>query len=309
MPISEDVIRVAIRLLLDREPLGPGEVTGFATRCADVGALRRELLGSEEFERLHPDLARAEHPAPVIVPIHDGLRVVVDLSDHAAGAAIARRAYEVNELEFVRRVVQAGQSVVDGGAHAGLFTVTMAARVGRTGRVHAFEPAARQLAWLEASVTESAVADRVSIHRAALADRAGAGELMAASRTFNPGAAWLRRAGQPVPPGHVGETVEAVALDGIAGLTRPVSFIRLDVEGAEALALRGAFRILAADRPVLLVEVHVDRLPLVSGETAASMLAELRALGYSAHLLGAAEAGPAISDLPACGTHAVVFLP
>jgi hypothetical protein len=60
---------------------------------------------------------------------------------------------------------------------------------------------------------------------------------------------------------------------------------------------------------VLLIEVHVDRLPHVSGQTAESMLAELRALGSSTHSLGAGEPGPAISGLPASGTHTVVCLP
>jgi FkbM family methyltransferase len=308
MPVPEDVIASAIRLLLDREPVS-GEIEALAVRSPDLRALRRELLASDEFERLHPDLARSESPAPVIVPIGESVRLVVDLSDHAVGVPIARRAFERNELEFVRRTVRPGQRVIDGGAHAGLYTVTMARLVGAAGRVEAFEPVARHAAWLESSVGESSVRDRVRIHRRALADRSGVGEMVTHVRTFNPGAAWLRAPGEHVPSGSAGERVQTVALDDLRDLPRPVAFVRLDVEGAEGLVVRGAARLLAADRPVLLIEVHVNRLPRISGLTASSMLGELRAQGYRLHVLGAGALGAPIEELPGRGTHPVVCLP
>ena len=140
MPVSASAVAAAIRLLLDREPESPLELGAIAAQCADMPALRRHLLASEEFERLHPDLARAEAHAPVVVTLDDGVRIVVDLSDHAVGVPIARRMFERNELDFVTRTVRAGQHVVDGGAHAGLYAFTMARLVGPSGSVHAFEP-------------------------------------------------------------------------------------------------------------------------------------------------------------------------
>jgi FkbM family methyltransferase len=308
MPVPEDVVASAIRLLLDREPVG-GEALALAAGCRDVAALRRELLASDEFERLHPDLARTEHPAPVIVPVDEGVRIVVDLSDHAVGVPIARRAFERNELDFVRRTIRPGQHVIDGGAHAGLYTVTMAQLVGPAGSVEAFEPIARHAAWLESSVGESGVRDRVRIHRTALADRSAVGEMVTCVRSFSPGAAWLRPSTVRVPSGYAGEQVQTVALDDLEDLRRPVAFVRLDVEAAEGLVLRGAPRLLAADRPVLLVEVHVDRLPRVSGLTSSLLLEGLRALGYRLHALSAGEPGARIGELPAHGTHPVVCLP
>ena len=308
MPVPEDVVASAIRLLLDREPQR-AEVEALAARSGDLSALRRELLASEEFERLHPDFARAEQPAPVIVPVDESTRVVVDLSDHAVGVPIARRAFERNELDFVRRTVRRGQNVIDGGAHAGLYTVTMAGLVGDAGRVDAFEPVARHAAWLESSVAESSVGDRVRVRRAALADRSGIGEMVTCGRTFSPGLAWLKPAAEQVPSGHTGERVQTIALDDLEDLPRPVAFLRLDVEGAEGLVLRGAGRLLAADRPVLLVELHVDRVPRISGLDPSSIFDALHAIGYRVHALGAGEQGLLIQDLPAHGTHPVVCLP
>ncbi len=308
MPVPEATVASAIRLLLDRDPLNAEEVSALARRCADVSALRRDLLASEEFERRHPDLARAETAATVIVPIADGMRVIVDLSDHAIGVPIARRAFERNELQFVSRTVRPGQHVVDGGAHAGLYTLAMARIVGASGSVQAFEPVARHAAWLEASVAESGAGAIVRVNRAALTDQSGRGEMVVAERTGNPGAAWLRPPGSSLPPAHAAEPVRTVALDELE-LPRPVSFVRLDVEGAEGLALRGARRLLASDRPTLLVEMHADRIREVSGVETCEMLAELRAAGYRAHRLGAGAAGEVVDSLPESGAHPVVFLP
>lgn len=49
------------------------------------------------------------------------------------------------------------------------------------------------------------------------------------------------------------ETVRIARLDDLVPIGRPVSFVKIDIEGYELLALRGAVRILR-DRPVVLFE-------------------------------------------------------
>jgi FkbM family methyltransferase len=301
-------VEAAIRLLLDREPESALELAAIAAQCADRPALLRHLLASEEFERLHPDLARAEAPSPVVVTLDDGVRIVVDLSDHAVGVPIARRMFERNELAFLGRSVRAGQHVVDGGAHAGLYALTMARLVGPSGSVHAFEPIGANAAWLDAGVRENAAEAHLHVCRAALTDRSGTAEAFVARRTFNPGSARLRGPGESPLPGHDVVSVPTVALDE-ADVPHPIGFVRLDVEGAEALALRGAARILGDDRPTVLVEVHADLLPRVSGTTAEALFEWMQGLGYVPRQIGAGTIGPERAEPPRAGVRAVVFLP
>jgi FkbM family methyltransferase len=308
MSVTTADVEAAIRLLLGREPTDLAELTSIAALCPDRASLCRHLLWSEEFERHHPEIARASSPSPVIVPLDDGVRVVVDLEDHAVGVPIARRVFELNELEFVRRTVKPGWHVVDGGAHAGLYALTMARLVGPSGSVHAFEPVTEHAAWLEDGVRESDVEDRVRVVRAALAASSGRAEMLRPHRSFNPGAARLRGAGEQPSTTWRLEPVATVALDD-AGLSRPVSFIRLDVEGAEWLALAGARRVLGEDRPVALIEVHAELLPLVSGRTAGELFDGMRALGYTPHALGAGSPGAPLVEAPVRGVSSVVFLP
>ena len=51
-------------------------------------------------------------------------------------------------------------------------------------------------------------------------------------------------------------TVDTVNLDDYFAPEQRVSFVKIDVEGAEALVLRGMRRILETDRPAIVMEVH-----------------------------------------------------
>src|SRR5690606_38910361 len=88
-------------------------------------------------------------------------------------------------------------------------------------------------------------------------------------------------AGSAPPPGHLAAEVPVVALDD-AELARPVRLMKIDAEGAEPQVVRGASRLIASDRPVMLSELHPGQLARASGVTADEFLAQLRRMGYVA---------------------------
>ena len=81
-----------------------------------------------------------------------------------------------------------------------------------------------------------------------------------------------------------------------------IDFLKIDVEGAEGLVVRGARGLLARDRPVVLLELHTSALEPVSGCSPAALHDQLAALGYRWHRLGPdgeLEAGrPVAGPLP-----------
>jgi hypothetical protein len=85
--------------------------------------------------------------------------------------------------------------------------------------------------------------------------------------------------------------VKLITLDTYA-VRRPVHFIKIDVEGAELLAFRGAKELLKQDRPVILSELHPDQLSKVSGCTARDFVAELESYHYKCHELRGSELIP-----------------
>lgn len=309
-PLTRDHVIWAYRVLLDREPASD-EVLQALTGHGSVRALRRAIVSSEEYERQNPDLVHPGEHAVVIHELQPGLRLFVDLADHPIGPAIVRNRYERNELDFVRRRVRPGQHVIDAGAHVGFFTMHLAALVGCHGSVQSFEPLDENADWLERSVRENGLQGRVHLERAALGAADGSGVLVgpSASRPRATGAAFLHaRDDSREPQGSDLRPVRVVTLDSRVRF-RPVAFVKLDVKGAEPLALRGGARLLREDRPLVLSDVHPALLERVSGTQPRDFIAEMAGAGYRCHLLGAGRAGAVIEDVPGPGAAQVVFVP
>ena len=307
MPLSRDTVAWAYRILLDRDAESDEVLVPKMRAYNTTRELRHDMVTSDEYHEKNRDFAHSNERNLVIKEIADGLRLWIDLSDHAIGINILRGRYELNELDFIRRTVQPGQHVVDCGAHIGYFAMHLAAAVGPAGSVAAFEPFELNAECLERSILENRFQDRVRLERAAVGAAPGSLPLVYAPNTINSGGAFLQGRGD-IPMGHATRTVPVVALDGLA-LRRPISFIKADIEGAEPLAFRGADALLRADRPTILSELHPLQLERVSGLSPAQFIAEMGTRGYRCHLLGAGVAGQEIDDAPNNGVTPVVFLP
>ncbi len=299
----------AYRLLLDRDPESEDVIGPKLAGSRDTSELRRHLMTSAEFRAKNPDFAHTNESTVVIAEIELGVRLFVDLSDHVIGLNIIRGRYERDEVAFARRVLKPGDVAIDVGAHIGFFTMQMAAAVGGTGRVYAFEPFDANADLLERSIVENACGDRVLFRRAAVGAAPGTAALTFPVETLNSGGAYLLRDGTAPLAGNLTKTVRVVALDAL-DVRRPVTFIKMDVEGAEPQVVRGAAKILAQDRPIMLSELHPTQLDRASGVSAAEFLSQLTAIGYRAHRLrGGGGVGAALDEAPAEAIVSVALVP
>ena len=152
----------------------------------------------------------------------------------------------VNEAEDATRnaffvEVRPGDVFYDIGAHGGVYTLTYLARCG--GEVHSFEPMPEEL--LLNLRLNGVAGDRV--HAVALGEQAGTTRMTTRFRSSN----------------HVDATagdreVPIVRLDDHVrerGLPDP-QWIKIDIEGMELPALRGAEQILRRARPVVICEIN-----------------------------------------------------
>ena len=288
--LTRDHVRWAYRLLLDRDPENEDVIGPKLAASRDTRELRAHLVTSAEFREKNPDYARTNERTIVIKeigPREACVRLFVDLSDHVIGLNIIRGAYERAEIELVRRLLKPGDIAVDAGAHIGFFAIQMASMVGPGGRVYAFEPFDANAELLERSIVENRFEERIVLERAAVGAVSGSAMLTFAAETLNSGGAYLLRPGTEPLTGNVSRKAAVVALDDFH-LPHPVRFIKMDVEGAEPLVLRGAERILGDDRPVILSELHPMQLQRASGVTADEFLAEVRRFGYRAQDLSGA---------------------
>lgn len=308
--LTRDHVVWAYRLLLDREPENEDVIGPKLAGSRDTRELRHHLLTSAEFRANNRDYAHTNDRTIVISELGGpgGPRLFVDLADHVIGLPIVRGQYEPDEMAFVRGVVKPGDCALDVGAHIGFFTIQLAALVGASGHVHAFEPVDANADLLARSVGENRFEGRVTLRRAAVGAANGYAMLTFPRETLNTGGAYLLPNGSPPLAGNLKKEIPVVALDAVE-LRRPVRFIKMDVEGAEPAVLEGARRLLAEDRPVILSELHPTQLHRASGKTPADFLAQLDRMGYGAHRLKDGRPGEAIRGVDDDQIISAVLLP
>lgn len=305
--ISREHVVWAYRLLLDREPESEQAILPKLRAWRTARELRTDIMASAEYGIKNPDAAQTGAQSLVIKPIGEA-RLWIDLADQVIGIPILRDRYEPDVLAMARALLRPGDTAVDVGAHIGFFTVHFAQLVGPAGRVHAFEPLARNAALLERSITESRFQDRIELRRAAVADRAGEVVLRFAAETLNTGGAFIGDRAMQVDAALAAETVPSITLD-TAELRRPVRLIKMDVEGAEPFAIAGATRVLSEDRPYVISEVHPEQLQRVANSSPAALLATLDGLGYGAYHIDAGQIGPPLRAEHITGVTTVVLAP
>jgi FkbM family methyltransferase len=197
----------------------------------------------------------------------------------------ARRAYEsayfaykqmieAGPVDALHELVTDGSTVLDVGANIGFFSVRFARWVGPTGHVIAIEPEARNIESLRRRIARAGLLDVVTCIEAAAADRPG--QLRLARTPGHPGDHHLAEDGEPIA---------AVTLDELTATDRrPVTLVKIDVQGAETMVLAGARRLIAEHRPAVFVEVDEPSLARM-GSSGRSLVEAIIALGYRPHTL------------------------
>jgi FkbM family methyltransferase len=281
-----DIERVANET--DQRPLGPllaglsadvlielAERLAIAPRLSPVPGWRFDGFMTSADPAVHVRhglwcAANAQHcDRPVVVPWHEGTRLVLHLDNDLSYTLFAGACYEPNEFALLGRVLEPGMVFLDGGANEGVYTVFASARVGPTGRVIAVEPSPRELERLNANIQINRAAN-VIIADVALAERPRSVKLMLAEQLHaghNTLGTFIYEGVNSVDV----RCVRAVTIDDLVlthGLSR-LDIVKLDLEGAEFLALIGARNTLRDMRPLLLIEVSDAALVRQGGSRAA----------------------------------------
>ncbi len=227
----------------------PGAMTALAARArwflAKSSRMRYVALANRA-RRLAPSL-----PVPLRLPFGGWWLA----QQSALDRELIYDGFETAEAAFVERFLQPGMTVLDVGAHHGLYTLLASKCVGRTGRVIAFEPSPRERRRLAQHLRINRCRN-AGVQPYALGDRAGGADLFLVEGIHD----WCNSLRLPNIEAKTSRvTVEVRRLDDVLetiGWPR-VDFIKLDVEGAELSVLHGARRLLRGNvRPAILAEVQ-----------------------------------------------------
>ena len=218
---------------------------------------------------------------PIKVAWYYGLRLLLYLGNDLSRQIFVGGSIDPNELAFLDRFLEPGMTFVDAGANEGIYTIFAARRVGPEGSVWAIEPSQRELERLHANLSENAL--DVSVFPSALAEFSGEAELTIAGYEHegqNTLGAFAYQGVEAIRK----ETVPVTTLDDLVARMNPnrIDMVKMDVEGAEYRAIRGATSTLERFHPILMLEAS-DRSLEHQGATRHDLLRALEHYGYTVY--------------------------
>ena len=218
---------------------------------------------------------------PIITRLDSDLKVRIYTHDVIGKYIYIDGVFEPASWNFVRKLLRPGMVVFDLGANLGQYTLLAAKCVGKQGRVHSFEPSHRMFRELEFNVKLNGFSDICILNSLAVCDTCGTAKLSRYEEGAEVyGSLGCHKRTEATLTGY--EQVTTVRLDDYVQKTQidHVDFIKMDIEGAELLALRGAEKLLRRnDSPTILLEmadVNTDGL----GYKAVETWDYLESLGY-----------------------------
>lgn len=173
-------------------------------------------------------------------------------------------------FEPLRPVLKRGDIFLDVGANVGFYSILALDLVGAEGAIHAFEIDPRPIRCLRKTIRTGGIKN-LFLHEVAVSDHDGAGHLVARTES---GASSL--VGEGTGPIVTMTTLDAWRARNPAGRVRA---IKLDIEGGELLALRGATEFLRREHPLIVCEI-IKQFTDHAGTDQSSVFRLLESLGY-----------------------------
>lgn len=169
--------------------------------------------------------------------------------------------YDLHILQRIAAVCKPGWIAWDCGTYLGYYTCFFARLVGPTGWVHAFEPDPCNLARTQRNVKLNGFSN-VSFLNAAIGQPCGEIDLLVSANTNShlPGVyiGADRESYEQIEKTDSVLRVRCISLDDALFVegAKPPNIIKLDIEGAEGMALAHSGRLCREVRPVFILELH-----------------------------------------------------
>jgi FkbM family methyltransferase len=195
-------------------------------------------------------LALARHwPWPVSVRISNGHRMFVDLRSGIGRGIYAKGEFDPAVFSPLREALHSGDTFLDIGVNIGFYSMLALDQIGPTGEVHAFEIDERPLHCLWKTISREGLRN-LHLHETAVGDCDGEVGLNMHEDSGN--SSVIKSGGA--------RQVKMTTLDTWwrGARVKNIQAMKLDIEGAEMLALQGAKELLSTERPVIVCEADPE---------------------------------------------------
>jgi FkbM family methyltransferase len=198
---------------------------------------------------------------PFLIRWFLGLRLYVYPPEDESTRVIYFTGYfEPNEFKILNKLLEPGMVFLDVGANMGLYTIFASKKIGKSGLVVSIEPSSREFKRLQRNVEVNRL-QNVRLIQAAVLHSDGEADLLVAPNDHS----GHNTLGNFAYQGIILKQKEHVMVKTVDGITTNLSLSRLDVikmdiEGSEFLALKGAERTLKKFKPILMLELFNETL-------------------------------------------------
>jgi len=189
------------------------------------------------------------------------------------------------DLLIVKEFVAEGDFVIDIGANIGVYTKYLSEFVKTKGKVISIEPIPITYSFLLYNIEKMKLLN-VETSNVAIAEKEFTSKMYIPTGVS--GENYFRAKALSADDRITDINLRAIDVKFISldllvnSLNRPISFIKIDVEGFELSVLKGAIKTIEGSKPSLLVEIDGD--PSVIGSNADSVFKFLRAFNYKPYI-------------------------
>jgi len=180
--------------------------------------------------------------------------------------------YEKEVVDKFTAILQLNDNVIDVGANIGYFSLLASKLVGTNGMVFSFEVSPPILSRLKRNIQINSI-ENIVIFPFAVSNKVGSAEFYI-SENMNSGLSSLRSIDGT---SHI--LVDTMTLDSVLDRLPKIKVIKMDIEGAEGMALEGMVKLLNRDRPHILMEL-TDSFLRQLGSRADDLVGRLQELNY-----------------------------
>lgn len=199
-----------------------------------------------------------EHlPKRLRIETIDGRSLKTNFNNDSAYFLYFLGEYEPEITKIIRSIVKPGFVCFDIGGNIGWYTTLLQQLVGKNGQVHSFEPVPATFEILQENVKSNANSEVVKLNNFALSESEGV-VLMNVFDDLPDGHASMADFGRSekrtfeCPVRTLNSYMEQNAIDS-------VDFVKIDIEGAELMMLKGATRLFELEQlPVFEIEMALD---------------------------------------------------
>lgn len=205
----------------------------------------------------------------------ENYKIYLDKNDSTISPELfLNKKWEVFETSIFKKNIKKGGVVLDIGAHIGYYTLIASGHVGPAGKVYAFEPDIKNFNLLSKNILENGCKNVILINKAVINKTRHTKLYLNKENTGD-----HRIYGSKENRQYI--SIQAVSLDDyFKGTDEKIDLVKMDVQGSEFWALKGAVNILAKNPQLKIITEFWPRGLRMSGSSSKDFLAFVKKLGF-----------------------------